>query len=40
MRRKNTKWEVACMKVKVVVTDASVGNKCGQGCQAEGSCRC
>lgn len=27
-------------KVKVVLTDASVGNKCGQGCQAEGSCRC
>lgn len=28
------------MKVKVIITDASVGNKCGQGCQAEGSCRC
>jgi len=28
------------VKVKVVVTDASVSNKCGQGCQAEGSCRC
>ena len=27
-------------KVKVVVTDASATNKCGQGCQAEGSCRC
>lgn len=27
-------------KVKIIITDASAGNKCGQGCQAEGSCRC
>lgn len=28
------------MKVKIVVIDEAVKNKCGQGCQAEGSCRC